>query len=45
MWDSLRCLICLGYFIINLFASIYYNDHGQESLFYEDLFIYLFIYF
>lgn len=36
MWDRLRCLICLGYFIINLFASIYFNDHSQESLVYED---------
>lgn len=42
MWDRLRCLICLGYFIINLFASIYFNDHSQESLFYEDYFFFFF---
>lgn len=38
MGDRLCCLICLGYFIINLFASIYFNDHSQESFIYEDHF-------
>lgn len=33
--DRLCCLICLGYFIINLFASIYFNDHSQENFIYE----------
>lgn len=36
--DRLCRLTCLGYFIINLFASIYFNDHSQESFIYEDHF-------
>ena len=43
MGDRLRCLICLGYFIINLFASIYFNVHSQESLIYEDHFFFFFL--
>jgi len=40
MGDRLRCLICLGYFIINLFASIYFNGHSQERLIYENHFFF-----
>lgn len=41
MGDRLCCLICLGYSIINLFASIYFNDHSQENFIYEDHFSFL----